>query len=108
VADLQIDPQAIRDLGTELSSVASEFKGANSHSDRVASAVGHSKLSDAVKDFAHEWDDTRAGMVDDITTLSKAATAIADGFEQTDQQLAKALTDPPKAAPTPAHGPVAQ
>ncbi|MCX7523080.1 hypothetical protein OSC27_12440 [Microbacterium sp. STN6] len=106
MADLKIDTTAVRDLGTELASVGREFTGANAHSDRIAGAVGHSGLSDAVHDFAHEWDDTREGMVNDIVTLSKAAIAIADGFDQTDGQLAKALTDPP--APGAQHGPVAQ
>lgn len=107
MADLNLDPQSVRELGTNLSGVAKEFTNANANSDRIAAAVGHGRLSDAIKDFAHEWDDTREGMVSDIQTLSQAASAIADGFEQTDQQLAQALTDPPAAPATP-HGPVAQ
>jgi len=100
--DLRLNPADVRELGTHLSSVAHEFRDANAHSDRIAAAVGHSGLEGAVKDFAHKWDDTREAMVDDIATLSKTATAIADAFEQTDQQLGKALTDPPAAPATPA------
>ena len=97
MADLSLNPADVRDLGTHLSSVANEFRDANTRSDRIAGAVGHSGLEDAVKDFAHEWDDTREAMVDDIETLAKTSTAITDAFEQTDQQLGKALTDAPAA-----------
>ena len=59
VADLSFNPADVRDLGSHLSSIAREFRDANTRSDRIAGAVGHSGLEDAVKDFAHEWDDTR-------------------------------------------------
>ena len=96
--DLSLNPAVVRDLAGSLSSIASEFRDANTRSDRIAAALGHSDLEDAVKNFAHEWDDTREAMVGDIDTLSKTSTAIADGFEQTDQQLGKALTDTPSAS----------
>lgn len=95
--DLQLNPADVRALGSNLSSIATEFSDANARSDRIAASVGHSGLEDAVKDFAHEWDDTRESMIDDITTLSKTSNAIADAFEQTDTQLGKALTDAPSA-----------
>ena len=97
LADLSLNPADVCDLGTTLSSIAREFHDANTRSVRIAGAVGHSGLEDAVKDFAHEWDDTREAMVDDIETVAKTSTAIADAFEQTDQQLGKALTDAPAA-----------
>ena len=100
--DLSLNPADVRDLGSHLSSIAAEFRDANTRSDRIAGAVGHSGLEDAVKDFAHEWDETREAMVDDIDTLSKTSIAIADAFEQTDQQLGRALTDTPATPATPA------
>ncbi|CAN5488664.1 hypothetical protein BH10ACT4_BH10ACT4_04860 [soil metagenome] len=102
MAELRLNPADVRDLGTHLSSIGQEFRDANTRSDRIAAAVGHPGLEDAVKDFAHEWDDTREAMVDDIDTLSKTSIAIADAFEQTDQQLGKALTDAPSAPSSPA------
>lgn len=107
MAGLSINPADVRGnvVGSHLSSIATEFRDANTRSDRIAGAVGHSGLEDAVKDFAHEWDewdDTREAMVDDIDTLSKTSIAIADAFEQTDQQLGKALTDTPATPATPA------
>jgi hypothetical protein len=75
MADLSLNPADVRDLGTHLSSIAREFRDANTRSDRIAGAVGHPGLEDAVKDFAHEWDDTREAMIDDIETLANPAGA---------------------------------
>lgn len=97
MADLNIDTASLRDLGGELKTISSEFENANTRSDTIAAAVGHSGLSDAVTDFAHGWDDRRAEMVESITFMSEAAQGIADAFEETDKQLADVLTEQPSA-----------
>ena len=112
MADLYVDIGAIRDLSSRQKHVATEFSDGNAHSDKIAAAVGHPRLHDTIHDFAHEWDDTREGMVSDIKALSQSAGVIADGFEQTDDGLAKALEQPASTghAQPPVHGmgPVAQ
>lgn len=99
MGDLRIDTHSLRDLGGELGQIGSEFEHANTRSDVIAGAVGHDGLADAITDFAHGWDDRRKDMVDSIQFMAKAATGIADAFEDADAQLADALSDP---APTPA------
>lgn len=88
---LRVDTAALREAGTSLRAVASEFDRANAHSDDVASHVGHAGLADALKHFAHGWDDRRAGMVASIAGLADACTGIGDGFEDLDREFAKAL-----------------
>ncbi|MBO9556330.1 hypothetical protein [Cellulomonas sp.] len=88
---LKVDTAALREAGTSLRTVAAEFDRANAHSDDVASHVGHAGLSDAIKHFAHGWDDRRAKMVDSIAGLADACTGIGDGFEDLDREFAKAL-----------------
>ncbi|MBO9554705.1 hypothetical protein [Cellulomonas sp.] len=88
---LKVDTVALRAAGTHLRSVAIEFDGANAKSDAVADAVGHAGLSDAVRGFAHGWDDTRADLVSTIGSLADACTGIGDGFEDLDAQFAAAL-----------------
>ncbi|HEY0249379.1 MAG TPA: hypothetical protein VGC45_14080 [Gryllotalpicola sp.] len=90
--DLRIDVALFSDLGAELSRIGSEFSDANTNSDTIAAAVGHSGLADTVHDFAHSWDDKRKAMVEDIQKLAKAATEIGDAFGQTDQQLSDAVS----------------
>jgi hypothetical protein len=89
--DLRIDVARYAELGSELGRIATEFADANTNSDRIAAAVGHGGLADAVRDFAHKWDDKRKAMVGDIQTLGKFATEIGEGFGQTDQGLADAV-----------------
>ncbi|MGY4644612.1 hypothetical protein [Cellulomonas sp. URHB0016] len=88
---LTVDTAMVRDTGLRLRTVAAEFDGANAHSDRVADAVGGGSLGDALHDFAHGWDDRRAKMVEQIATLAEMCTAVADGFDGVDAQLASAI-----------------
>jgi len=88
---LKIDTVALRSAGANLRSVAVEFDGANAKSDTVADAVGHAGLRDAIRDFAHGWDDSRADLVTAIGELADACTGIGEGFEDLDAQFAAAL-----------------
>lgn len=90
--DLRVDVAMFAELGSELGRIATEFAGANTTSDTIAEAVGHGGLADAVRDFAHKWDDKRTAMTGDIETLAKFATEIGEGFGQTDQGLADAVS----------------
>ncbi|MGN8244383.1 hypothetical protein ACTHAM_001286 [Cellulomonas soli] len=89
---LTVDTAALREAGTSLRTVASEFDGANANSDDVASHVGHAGLADCLRDFAHGWDDRRGKMVESIAGLADACTGIGDGFEDLDAEFARALT----------------
>ena len=105
MSDLVVDTTALSDLGTDLARVATEFSEANVHSDTIADAVGHERLADKVRSFAHGWDDTREDMVEQITFLSEAATAIADTLIETDGQLACSLEDAGDGSLTPTPAP---
>jgi len=104
MADLQLDLAAVRELGTNLSKVADEFENANANSDRVAGAVGHDRLAEVVRDFAHKWDDTRAKMTENLRMLAESSTQVADAFTDTDRELAKVLEGDQPAPPGAARG----
>lgn len=93
MADLVVDTTVLSDLGSDLGRVATEFAEANVRSDAIAAAVGHDRLSDTVRSFAHGWDDTREDMVEQITFLAEATTAIAETLVETDSELACSLED---------------
>ncbi|GAB2478459.1 hypothetical protein GCM10027063_19900 [Promicromonospora xylanilytica] len=92
MADLKVDLDAVRELGSSLTTVANEFENANANSDRIAGAVGHEGLSGVVRDFAHKWDDTRGKMTDNLRKLADASTQVADAFTQVDGDLAKGIS----------------
>ena len=93
MADLVVDTTVLSDLGSDLGRVATEFAEANVRSASIAAAVGHDRLSETVRSFAHGWDDTREDMVEQITFLSEAATTIAEVLVETDTELACSLED---------------
>ncbi|MGY4644618.1 hypothetical protein [Cellulomonas sp. URHB0016] len=88
---LAVDTTAVRMAAVSLRAVATEFDGANAHSDRVADAVGGGPLSDCLRDFAHEWDDARATMVEQIAALAEACSQIAVAFDDLDVGLADVM-----------------
>lgn len=100
MADLRVDLDAVRELGSSLTVVANEFEDANANSDRIAGAVGHEGLAGVVRDFAHKWDDTRGKMTENLRKLADASTAVAQAFTDIDTDLAKAM-EGDDAAPAP-------
>lgn len=88
---LRVDTGLLRETGSQLRVVANEFHNANANSDDVAAAVGHSELGEAVRSFAHNWDDTREKMIKEIGTLAKAATGVGEAFDQLEQEFAASL-----------------
>jgi uncharacterized protein YukE len=91
MTDLRVDLEAVRELGSSLTTVADEFENANANSSRIADAVGHEGLAGVVRDFAHAWDDTRAKMTENLRMLADASTAVADAFTDVDADLAKGI-----------------
>lgn len=100
MADLRVDLDAVRELGSSLTSVANEFENANTNSNRIADAVGHEGLAEVVRDFAHKWDDTRAKMTENLRMLADSSTAVADAFTDVDTDLAKGIEGEDASAPS--------
>lgn len=88
---LRVDTLLLREAGAQLRFVADEFHHANARSDDGADATGHPGLAEAVRSFAHSWDDRRAKMVDNIAALAKAATTVGEAFEELDREFAASL-----------------
>ncbi|WP_402464984.1 hypothetical protein [Isoptericola aurantiacus] len=93
MSDLRMDVAAVTELGESLSAVADEFENANTRSDGIAQSVGHDGLADAVRSFAHNWDDKRAKMTENLNSLAEVATTVATTFTDADSELARALEE---------------
>lgn len=91
MADLKLDTAQLRQAGTDLRLVATEFEFANARSTNLGDALGNAELASRVRDFAHCWDDKREKMVDAIASLAQSCTGIGEGFEGLDAEFAKAL-----------------
>ncbi len=88
---LRVDTNLLREAGGQLRGVANEFHNANANSDNVSEAVGHPGLAEAVRSFAHNWDDTRKDVIKNIGTLAKSASGVGDTFDQLDHEFAASL-----------------
>jgi hypothetical protein len=97
---MQVEVDAIVTLGADLKSVASEFASANTNSDAIADAVGHSELAQVVRDFAHGWDDKREKMTKAMNALGDAATQVGQTWKDFDQQGADTLNGTGDQAPS--------
>lgn len=91
MADLDIDTEVLRDAGSALRVVATEFEHANVRSDAAADATGHDGLAERVREFAHNWDNKRSKMLESIAFLAEAATGVGDQFETIETELAATL-----------------
>lgn len=91
VATLRVDTGLLREAGSKLRVVATEFEHANNNSDDAAEAVGHHGLGEAVRSFAHNWDDRRAKMMENIGKLAESAKVTGEAFESLDREFAAAL-----------------
>lgn len=54
--------------------------------------LGSAELSDAMDEFVDNWEIRRDKLVSAVEAHQKMATASADAYEHTDDELAKALT----------------
>lgn len=90
--DLRVDTELLREAGSNLRVVATEFHNANVNSEHVAAAVGHPGLAEALRAFADEWDGTREGMMENITKLAKSATGTGQAFDQLEDAFTDSLT----------------
>ena len=86
-----LNPDLLQATGSQLRIVATEFEHANARSNDAGDAVGHHHLSDKVEEFAHNWDDTRKKMLNNIAFLADAATGIGGNFEELDKSFVAAL-----------------
>lgn len=88
---IKVEPDILIDTGRSLRFVATEFANAGDISDEYAAIVGHSGLADRLREFADNWDDKRAGMVDAIQGLGEASKGIGSAFVDADNQMYDAL-----------------
>ena len=91
MSDLILDGDVIERMRSDLGRLRREFDDANENSDAVAVAVGHSHLADKVRNFAHNWDQRRKDLVEQITTIEDNMAEISMQFATLDGDLATDL-----------------
>jgi uncharacterized protein YukE len=90
----------------DVARIHDEFVEAAGRSDRLADAVGHPALAERAQEFVDNWDHRRSELIENLTTVRDNLDAIVTAFSETDQELARVLTEqrdtyPSRLAPEP-------
>ena len=95
MSDLVIKIDVIERMRVDLGRLQTEFENANANSDSVAESVGHPYLGDKVRNFAHNWDQRRKDLVDQIKTIQDNMAEIQKQFDIVDEDFANSLEGKP-------------
>ena len=102
MSNLVVEIDVVQRMKTDLGRVRREFENANERSDEVADAVGHPTLADRVRGFAHNWDNRRKDLVEQITTIEGHLDNIQEQFDIIDVELASGFAGTAGSAGPPA------
>lgn len=91
MSDLIIKADVMDGMRSDLARLQREFENANENSDAVAEAVGHDWLAERVRNFAHNWDNRRKDLVEQLQTVQDNMKEIQDAFEEIDVEFANGL-----------------
>ncbi|HWH98096.1 MAG TPA: hypothetical protein VNS80_06990 [Pseudolysinimonas sp.] len=91
MGDVMIVSDVIARMRTDLGRVRREFENANANSERVAEDVGHPRLGEKVTNFAHNWDQRRKELVEQIETVEGQLSTIESAFGEVDIELSGTL-----------------
>lgn len=88
---IRVQPGVLEDTGRSLRYVATEFANAGDITEEYSSVVGHGGLAGRLRDFADNWDDKRAEMLEAIQGLGEATEGIGSAFTEADNEMYDAL-----------------
>jgi hypothetical protein len=91
MSDLVVEVDVIERMRGDLGRIRREFENANQNSESTAEAVGHPGLAEHVRNFAHNWDNRRRDLVEQIETIEGQLDNLQEQFDVTDRELASGL-----------------
>lgn len=92
MADLAYSLASLDSAAGDLAGLADSFDASGSYVDRNADAVGHRKVVTALDGFVDNWKRHREGLSKSLRSVSDMAAGCAEGFDQTDRELATQIT----------------
>ena len=99
MADLEVDLDLLGETAGSLAMLMHEFtKAANLVHDAEA-AVGRNPLLDEMREFVDEWKHRRELLIESLDAVHQMATKSREAYVQTDNALARSLTDAAREQP---------
>jgi hypothetical protein len=90
---LKADIGRIRDAADAVAGINDAFSSTESLVSSYGDEVGNETLADKLHEFATNWKVHRERLSEDLQKFSDWARQAADGYEQTDDDLAAVLTE---------------
>ncbi|MCU1479684.1 MAG: hypothetical protein JWQ19_470 [Subtercola sp.] len=91
MADLVVDTDMLRELDSALQLILHTLESSGGMSRSTAHACGDGDLAGRLIDFADDWHDTRADMIDAVKSISDAVHVVSDAFDTLDSKLVQSL-----------------
>lgn len=89
---MRVNGDRLDEVANGLKTVHADFSDAEKLSKDWGGTVGDRGLADTLDDFSGNWDNTRDNMLDGIKAMAEAASAMADTWDDLENQLTDALT----------------
>lgn len=93
MADLAYDLRVLSSAADELRGLAAAFDGSSGYLASRSDALGHREVVDALEHFVGNWRRHRERLSTSLTSVAELAQACHDGFKETDDGLAGAISD---------------
>ena len=93
MGDVEVATDELRDLGRRLDQLSGDMMDGDADVSYARSELAHSKVIDAMDEFHSNWDNNREYVCGKLDTLADLAEQTADGFEETDEDLARQVTE---------------
>lgn len=88
MSDLRLHLSAMRSASVRLGAVERRLDGVGDDSRHLPDAAGHGELRGALSDFRSAWTVHRDELLDELRFLRETFIAIADTFDELDDDLA--------------------
>lgn len=96
---LRVDLAALGHTASSLTALREEFARSGEIAADAERALGARPIIDALEDFATNWTRHRDKLLSSMDAVQAMAAQSAAGYRQVDDELTRALTAPPPAAP---------
>ncbi|MCD9199318.1 hypothetical protein [Aeromicrobium wangtongii] len=93
MGDLEVATTELRGLSKKLAGLSKDMTDNDGKVEYTRAQLGHSAVVGAMDTFHSNWDHNRDYVCGKLDTLGELAEQAADGFEETDEDLARQIAE---------------
>ncbi|MET1038026.1 MAG: hypothetical protein ABW075_07110 [Aeromicrobium sp.] len=93
MGDVEVATNDLRTLSRRLKGLSKDMTDGDADVDYARTQLAHRKVIDAMDTFHSNWEDNRDYVCSKLDALGDMAEQTADGFEETDADLARQISE---------------